>query len=143
MRELILWWQQNNVWANYEVNFGRAYMLGRHPHCDIVIPDLSVSRQHVKIFSDKQGFYLRNISQSVDLFANSQRLSSNKKIPLQPETVLWVGKVRVDVNASHKNGSPDFVVECNNGHRLHGYHTTCPHCGLFLAGARTIYSQDG
>ena len=55
---------------------GRPYMLGRDKHNDIIVSDVSSSRQHAEIFSAPDGFYVRDLNSRYGVFVNKVKINN-------------------------------------------------------------------
>jgi len=53
-------------------------VIGRDPSCDIVVPDVSVSKQQVSIQSDEKNVYVEKIGSSRPIVINGEIISSGK-----------------------------------------------------------------
>jgi pSer/pThr/pTyr-binding forkhead associated (FHA) protein len=75
---------------------GKSFMLnklpvliGRDPQSDICINDPHVFRQHAQIYSERNGYYLRNLGGGT--FINGRSVKSNT-VALNPGDVVRLGK---------------------------------------------------
>jgi pSer/pThr/pTyr-binding forkhead associated (FHA) protein len=64
-------------------------MIGREPTNDIVIDNLAVSRQHVKIFQDEQGYWVEDLQSGNGTFVNEKAISREA---LKDQDAIVVGK---------------------------------------------------
>lgn len=55
---------------------GKVMSLGRTRQCEIVLPDISVSRKHAEIFYGGDGFYLRDLGGSNGVVVNRARIDN-------------------------------------------------------------------
>lgn len=56
--------------------YGRRYALGRDKQNDIVLEDVSSSRQHAEIFSAPDGFYMRDLNSRYGVFVNKVKINN-------------------------------------------------------------------
>jgi pSer/pThr/pTyr-binding forkhead associated (FHA) protein len=65
--------------------------IGRNADCDIVIPEASISRQHVQIVRQELGWYVQDLSSMNGTAINGQRLSAPQR--LEDGDTLTVGDI--------------------------------------------------
>ncbi|MFN3198062.1 MAG: FHA domain-containing protein [Bradymonadia bacterium] len=63
----------------------KSIVVGRHPHCDLVTADASVSRRHCEVIADRNGFLVRDLGSANGTLLNDEsidveRLSSRDLI---------------------------------------------------------------
>src|SRR5262249_40237438 len=55
---------------------GDVVVVGRHPGCDIRVPDETVSRRHARIISQRGGYYVEDLGSRNGTFLNGQPITS-------------------------------------------------------------------
>ncbi|GIW13000.1 MAG: hypothetical protein KatS3mg062_0439 [Tepidiforma sp.] len=74
------------------------FLLGRGPDCDVVIPDLAVSRHHAEIrHRSDGGLELRDLGSRNGTFLNGERIAA---APLEPGDVLSLARVSLTLEAA-------------------------------------------
>ncbi len=72
--------------------------IGRSSECDVVIPDASISRQHVQIVRQEMGWYVQDLGSRNGTAINGQRLSAPQR--LEDGDTLTVGDIPLRYLAS-------------------------------------------
>jgi len=78
------------------------YLLGRQPHCDILIGDPGVSRHHSRIWSDQDAWFIEDLGSQNGTFVNGQRITQQR---LMDDDVVWVGANRIRVRHDPTGGN--------------------------------------
>ncbi len=73
------------------------FTMGRDPECDVILPDSSVSRRHVKVSASDSGFFVEDVGSSNGTWVDGRRIS-REIIPGGHPMV--VGRVSVVMNYS-------------------------------------------
>lgn len=90
-----------------------SYTIGRGRECEIQLPDISVSREHARIFGDADGFRVEDLGSTNGTFVNGESVS---KQTLNSGDKIRVGRlhlefqVREDGNSSETLDPSDTVV---------------------------------
>ncbi len=131
---------------------GLRLRIGRQADCELVVPDMSVSRQHAEVFFLADGFYIRDLGSSNGVYVNrnritgAYRLNHEERITLGPLVLYFMNYTGSQPQAqlatvaappaAYAAGTgfvprPTFTIQnC----RQCGYHLTpdlhsCPRCG--------------
>ena len=64
--------------------------IGRHPDCDIIIDDASVSRQHARIDSDNGVYYIEDLNSRNGTFLNNESIHRSTRKPVRPRDVSTI-----------------------------------------------------
>lgn len=59
---------------------GGSIVIGRHPDCDIIIDDASVSRRHAKIESDNGVYFIQDLESRNGTYLNSQAIHRSTRL---------------------------------------------------------------
>lgn len=80
-----------NAGAEFGVQWGGSYTLGKDPHvCDIVFQDLSVSRQHARItVNEEENVFIEDLGSRNGVIVNGELLSEPRR--LQSEDIVAIG----------------------------------------------------
>jgi serine/threonine protein kinase len=99
--QLILKWQAKNESHMYnlsdKLSRQKRLTMGRSKECQIVLDNMTVSRQHAELFIKKDTIYLRNISSNNPIWVNKQVLRSKQTVELRPGYILKIGGILLDV----------------------------------------------
>jgi len=63
----------------FEIN-RREVVVGRHPQCDVVLPDTTVSRRHARILCEKDGYYIEDLASQHGTLLNSNELTARQQL---------------------------------------------------------------
>ncbi len=69
------------------------FKLGRAPHCDLVIHDENVSREHALIRRDPTGVFIRDLNSRNGVYINGQRITRNQEYRLNDRDEISLGIV--------------------------------------------------
>lgn len=72
--------------------------IGRAQHCDLMLGDASVSREHAHILFENGRIVVRDLGSSNGTFCNDRRLAPGAPRPLNAGDVLRIGKVNLSVS---------------------------------------------
>ncbi|OZM72056.1 peptide-binding protein [Amycolatopsis antarctica] len=75
----------------FELTAGRA-SLGRHPECDIVLDDSTVSRRHAEVREEGGGYVIVDTGSLNGTYVNRQPVD---RAQLADGYVIWIGKFRL------------------------------------------------
>ena len=78
-------------------NTAEAVELGRHPECGLHLADSTVSRRHVRLFSDGDQNFVESLTASNGTFLDGEALGVGEAGALSVGTVLQVGGVLLQV----------------------------------------------
>jgi|GEM_PF-2648540 len=87
-----------------------AMYIGRSPHCDLVLPNESVSREHASLSFSARGFSVQPLSETNSLWLNGKLCA--KAAPLIDGDVLQVGKYLIQL--STRTGPPLSVLQAGD-----------------------------
>jgi pSer/pThr/pTyr-binding forkhead associated (FHA) protein len=144
--QIVLEWHNGSLRRLQKVNSLQTLTIGRHPGCDIVLGDPTVSRRHATITFDGDTFQLQNCSQTNPIVFNDRwRLSHDVKADLQPGDTFTIGKVRLQVTLPFisEDGGNGYgaaeVLQCPTcGRLMPNRGSTCPHCRISIAELETM-----
>ncbi len=51
-------------------------VIGRHPTCEIVLPESQVSRKHIRLLEESDGYYIEDLNSQNGTFLNGKRIDS-------------------------------------------------------------------
>ena len=74
--------------TSFPVTIGRAY------DCDVIIPEITVSPQHLIIDATEQGFELRSVANENGTLLNKQLMSERVAVPLSLPSNLKMGELQ-------------------------------------------------
>ncbi len=69
-----------------------AVLVGRAPHCDLVIDHPSVSKEHARFTLAKSQLTLMDLGSTNGTFVNGRRLEPEETAPVRPDDALRFGK---------------------------------------------------
>jgi pSer/pThr/pTyr-binding forkhead associated (FHA) protein len=76
----------------------QGLLIGRdEKFCDLYIGDLSVSRQHAKIYKRDSKIILEDLGSTNGTFLNGRQLNSNESYPLTEEGILTFGDIELSI----------------------------------------------
>ena len=115
--------ESDNRWKTYEIGARSEISIGRDPHCDIVLPHVSVSKLHAKIVRENGRWCIADCGSTNGIVVNNVRLSgqqqlhekdviaiTNSKLIFTSEMVSYCYyRSGISVDTSH------IVVERENG----------------------------
>ena len=58
----------------------REVVVGRHPQCDVVLSDTTVSRRHARIICEKDGYYVEDLASQHGTFLNNNELTGRQQL---------------------------------------------------------------
>ncbi len=71
---------------------GRAYVVGRAPHCDLPLADADVSREHVRIFRKGGAVFLRALGAKNGTLLGDGRAPEDREVTWRPAQMMKVGQ---------------------------------------------------
>jgi pSer/pThr/pTyr-binding forkhead associated (FHA) protein len=77
----------------YFISSGAKLTIGRAPNCDIILDDVSISRQCAMIEMSEDELYIRDLHSTNGLFVNGNRLAGGQRIALRDGDNLSFGQV--------------------------------------------------
>lgn len=86
------------IWALVE----EVSFIGRHPSAAITLPLLSISRQHAKITSTPQGYFIEELGSRNGTFVNGEPLGSNPQPLRSGDEIVLGGEVTLVFNDPHE-----------------------------------------
>ena len=89
-------WQENMTWKH--IPLAASITIGRSPDCNIVLPNVSVSKHHAKIFSAKDGMYLQDTQSTNGVILNNRQISGIAR--LQEKDVISIVNTRLIVTTA-------------------------------------------
>jgi hypothetical protein len=90
-----------NAGSSYRLE-GPTTTIGRHPDSDVFLDDITVSRRHVLIERDDQGFLLRDVGSLNGTYVNKERADEAR---LQSGDELQVGRYRISFLVGGERGT--------------------------------------
>jgi hypothetical protein len=90
-----------NAGSSYRLE-GPATTVGRHPDSDIFLDDITVSRRHVLIERDDQGFVLRDVGSLNGTYVNKERADEAR---LRSGDELQIGRYRISFLVGGERGT--------------------------------------
>lgn len=64
-------------------------IIGRHPTCDIMLPDRQISREHARILHTADGFYIEDLGSKNGTFVNGEAVTTPRL--LQESDMIQIG----------------------------------------------------
>ena len=55
-------------------------VIGRHPTCEIVLPESQVSRKHIRILEESDGYFIEDLKSQNGTFLNGKRIESRSQL---------------------------------------------------------------
>lgn len=55
-------------------------IIGRGPHCDLILPDRRVSREHVRIWREGTQYYIEDLNSKNGTYVNAERLAEQREL---------------------------------------------------------------
>ncbi len=80
----------------------REVVVGRHPTCDIVLRDTTISRRHARVYCDGPDFYVEDLGSQHGTQVNEDRLTKSWKLVDQDEIHILDARL-----VFHSLGSPE------------------------------------
>ena len=78
------------------VPLGRSTMIGRQSDNDVVVPDVGVSRQHVRIVRTEEGYHLRDLGSTNGTYLNDTKIAHGTVLLRDGDQIrLGVSKIRL------------------------------------------------
>jgi len=81
------------------------FTIGRDPECDVILPDSSVSRRHVKVTSVSDGLFIEDMGSSNGTWLSGRRISREVVPSDQP---VVVGRVGVTLRYVREEAVPQY-----------------------------------
>jgi len=72
----------------YDVARGQT-LLGRDPYCDVVLPMRSISRQHARILTEGEHFFVEDMHSLNGTYVNGQRIASRTRLRNRDQIQLY------------------------------------------------------
>jgi len=76
----------NNKWYNLPLNTKPYYTIGRDQGCDVVLPHVSVSKNHARITREAGGYFITDCGSANGIIVNNRRVVG--KVRLQEKDVI-------------------------------------------------------
>ena len=73
-----------------------SYIIGRHPHCDIVLPERTVSSQHARLINAGEDCFLEDLESTNGVYVNHLAI---KKHLLMDGDLVSIGKFQIQVRS--------------------------------------------
>ncbi len=67
----------------------RPMIIGRHPSCDIMLPDRQISREHARIFHTADGFFIEDLGSKNGTYVNGEAVTQPRR--LDESDVVQIG----------------------------------------------------
>lgn len=87
---------------------GDPISVGRTDENHLILPDPSVSRQHVQIYAYDGNWFLRNLRPEKAVYVNNSLQSDI--VPLQPGTVIQIGSTQLQFEPSAQDGAEEHMA---------------------------------
>ena len=144
MADMLIVWEVEGQKQAKVVMPDTMIVIGRHSSCDIVLGDPHVSRRHVTVYAQNDGYVLHNVSQTNTVVINGgKEIHQNMVERLEPGDTIRVGMVNLQATASLDQPGLWRVRCATCGHVLLEDMTDCPWCGRAMTGATTIiFTRD-
>ncbi len=71
----------------------RETIIGRHPSCDIVLPESTISRRHARIRREGEQFFIDDLGSQHGTFINGQRITGPKRLTTGDRIQLSQGEL--------------------------------------------------
>lgn len=141
MQTIVLSWHENGQPESKTINLKKPRLIGRHPDCDVVLADQTVSRYHVELSRQNGRLQLHNKSQAARTVINGRRLLTGDTALLEDGQTLTLGAIQLQVSIIGKGGR--VYVRCLNCNRAIPLELKeCNYCGYSLAGAETTFAEQ-
>ena len=72
--------ESDNRWKTYDIGARNEISIGRDPHCDIVLPHVSVSKLHAKIVRENGRWCIADCGSTNGIVVNNVRLSGKQQL---------------------------------------------------------------
>ncbi len=92
-------------------------ILGRDDTCDIVLPERQVSRQHIRIYKDKDRFFLTDLESRNGTWVNGEKLEGTREI-FDGDEIHVALAIRMQFIGSGATAPLPFELPQNIGGRL-------------------------
>jgi pSer/pThr/pTyr-binding forkhead associated (FHA) protein len=87
-----------NITTAQNTAAGVAWLIGRSPHCAIVLPYPTISRCHAMIGHDaQQGFYILDVGSRNGTCLNQQRLITTQRYSLQDGDRVAISQIQIRI----------------------------------------------
>ncbi len=83
--------------ADTTLDSGKAYLAGRDPNCDIVLPSSIVSREHTKLTVNADGIVVEDNNSSNGTYIDGKRIASQKVNGVSP---IGVGEYKLELSSN-------------------------------------------
>jgi hypothetical protein len=71
-----------------ELHFDRPFVVGRDARCDVVINDRQVSKKHVEVYFEREGWWARDLNSTNGTYRDGQKITSGR---VEGKTRLTLG----------------------------------------------------
>jgi hypothetical protein len=144
MADMLIVWEVEGQKQAKVVMGDTVVVIGRHASCDVVLGDPHVSRRHVTVYAQNDGYVIHNVSRTNPVVINGQKeVHQNMVEALEPGDTFRVGMVTLTAVASLDQPGMWRVRCATCGHVLLEDMTDCPWCGRAMTGATTIiFTRD-
>jgi serine phosphatase RsbU (regulator of sigma subunit) len=85
------------------------YVIGRRSDCQILVPDMRVSRQHARVWKNGDGWTLEDLGSNNGTYVNGTRLDA--AMPLCSEDEITIASNRIRVDAGDNTTEPPRPLE--------------------------------
>lgn len=135
-------WELHGHQHSAELPRTGSAVIGRAPHCQIVVEDRTVSRQHAEITASGPAYYVRNLSQTnpvyVEVAGQTTSVAFNQWAVLPSGARLYLGSVTLQIKESVRRARMRCPGPCGQIVEVTG-NDFCPNCGAALAAAETVF----
>jgi len=82
------------------------YVIGRRSDCQIFVPDMRVSRQHARLWKDKETWTLEDLGSNNGTFVNGVRLQQATALRHDDEILIANNRIRVEARDNPSESKP-------------------------------------
>jgi serine phosphatase RsbU (regulator of sigma subunit)/pSer/pThr/pTyr-binding forkhead associated (FHA) protein len=98
-----------NAGRRYKLGDG-DYIIGRRSDCQIFVPDMRVSRQHARIWREKNGWCIEDLGSNNGTYVNGERVQSG---PINNEDEITIANNRIRVEMPLYTPKPKSSFDAN------------------------------
>ncbi len=99
------------VGSYWVIEDNKKVSIGRNRKCDISIQDLSISKKHLEVCSDKSSFFVEDKQSTNGTFVNGKQIETNKKFKISDNSRIKMGNI---VFKLLEKGNPEIISMMEN-----------------------------